>query len=313
MKSIVSIFLFWGCLFCSLFLDFKNTFAQFDQMEHSSIDENKKNLPLFYFKLTKNIELIGYLHYENQDETKITTLDNREVIIPSSEILFREEIEKSKFTNPLEKNPNVPKYFLAQPAFTINKGSQLTSGNSLLMIKYDYGIADNFSIGFSSSILLSPIWVQSKYSYSVNPTNHFSVGGMFGSLTYLDPTFILTSGVVTYTYGNLQTNYSITGGFAKTREFQEIGILNLGFQQFLVKNASLTGEFWFIPKFNVITGGLNIRLYENQNNSIDLGISYFSLKNVPGTKNISIFYPLLSINHLISEIDRKRDRQFRRF
>jgi hypothetical protein len=93
MKSIVSIFLFWGCLFCSLFLDFKNTFAQFDQMEHSSIDENTKNLPLFYFKLTKNRELTGYLHYENQDETKITTLDNREVIIPSSKELAEGLIE----------------------------------------------------------------------------------------------------------------------------------------------------------------------------------------------------------------------------
>jgi hypothetical protein len=170
------------------------------------------------------------------------------------------------------KNPHPSRYFYSPTALPMEKNELYIQSVYFLTAQVQYGITENFSAGITTSFLLSPIAITAKYSMKLDDKNHFAIGGLAGSLSWIDNESYLGLGFASYTYGTAESNITLAAGAAQIMDSDLGYVLNAGAHKRLSKHVSIMGEVWYLPEEELIIGGPFLRMYFNKTSCWDLGI-----------------------------------------
>lgn len=256
-----------------------NIFAQ--TSDTTSI--SKGDTIVYVFTLANKNEVIGTIIKEEPRETTIKSQDGRILIVPSYEILSKKPYSEATKINGkiVFKNPHPSRYFFGTSALPMEKGEFYVNSVVFTTAQLQYGISENFSVGFITSFILSPVAATAKYSIKLNKNNHFALGGMGGTFSWLAPDEYWGLAFATYTIGNSESNISASGGFLKsTLTSNASPLINFGAHKRLSKNISFMGELYYIPELEFTIAGPFIRMYFNKTSCWDLGILFFNVENI---------------------------------
>ncbi len=249
----------------------------FSQINPKTTDNSNPSVTdstIYTFKMNDNSELYGKIVKEDPRETTILLTDGRTVIIPSYLITSKTVANNSTKINGSYtfKNPHPSRYFYSPSALPMEKNELYIQSVYFLTAQVQFGITENFSAGITTSFLLSPVAITAKYSMKIDDKNHFAIGGLAGSFSWIDNETYLGLGFASYTYGTTESNLTVAAGAAQITDSDLGYVLNAGGHKRLSKHVSIMGEVWYLPAEELIIGGPFLRMYFNKTSCWDLGI-----------------------------------------
>lgn len=250
-----------------------NIFAQISDTTSIS----KGDTIVYVFTLANKNEVIGTIIKEEPRETTIKSQDGRILIIPSYEILSKKPISEATKVNGkvVFKNPHPSRYFFGPSALPMERRELYLSSVFFTTVQVQYGISENFSVGFTTSVLISPVALTAKYTIKLDKNNYFALGGMGGTFSWIAPDEYWGVAFATYTIGNSESNISATAGvFQSSLTSSASPLINFGAHKRLSKNISFMGELYYIPELETTIAGPFLRMYFNKSSCWDAGLLF---------------------------------------
>ena len=209
--------------------------------------------------------LIAAILEENEREIYIIKLDGRKFYIPQHHIEKIEPVENSEFSSSgsyLGEEQFSTRYFFSTNGLPIKKGENYAI-ISLSVLDVQFNLDHNLSIGFMTSLVLSPVVGTIKKSWALSEKTHFAVGGLVGGGGMLLSDRRGALPFASLSFGDRTTNMAISAGYGSmwhngdksNRALLSIGAmakinpkLSFIFDSFLIsKDLSGNSETYFNP------------------------------------------------------------------
>lgn len=184
----------------------------------------------------------------------VISMDDREVYfeteelgsfyIPKHEISSIETVEFVQ-QNGIELNKHnryATRYFYSTNGLPLKKGEHYAAAH-YYGPEIHFAVADNFSIGAMTTWIAAPIVGSAKYSISLGKNASLGIGGLAGSLSWLNMDGVGALGYTSLTLGNENANFTVSGGVLGVRDgdFSETAPL-----------ASVAGMVKINPKVSLV-------------------------------------------------------------
>lgn len=214
-------------LFASiLFMSLPNMAIAQEQVKDSSSSQ------LYSIKKNDNTEYIGKILKDDGREVLIETETLGKIYIPKSDIKSMIKIQdKSKIVagEYVVAGPFTTRYCFTTNALPIKKGENYTK-ISVYGPEVHFALTNNFSLGFMSTWIGSPLMLAAKYSFKTkNEKVNYSVGTLMGSSGYLFGfRGFLGLHFANITYGSRQNNITFAGGYTYLKTGRMIEIYEEG-------------------------------------------------------------------------------------
>ncbi len=209
-----------------LFMSLPNIAIAQEQVKDSSSSQ------LYSIKKNDNTEYIGKILKDDGREVLIETETLGKIYIAKSDIKSMIKIQdKSKIVagEYVVEGPFTTRYCFTTNALSIKKGENYTK-ISVYGPEVHFALTDNFSLGFMSTWIGSPLMLAAKYSFKTkNEKVNYSVGTLMGSSGYLFG-FRGFMGLhfANITYGSRKSNITFSGGYTYFKTGRNITIYNEG-------------------------------------------------------------------------------------
>ncbi len=190
------------------------TYAQEEYVDTTNVDDR-----IYYVKTYNGGEFIGTLKVNNSKEVVIITKDRGEVSIPKYQI---EEIRTLESSDISEKGSYIPDQVFASRYFITTNGLPIRKGESYALYNlwgpdFQFGVADNLSVGIITSWVAFPIIGSIKYSIPLDEKNSIGLGLLAGHTVWyagaLNAGGVLPFGTITR--GNRKSNISFSAGYGQ--------------------------------------------------------------------------------------------------
>ena len=208
------------------------------------------------YLVTKNdgTEYIGTIKSKDARELLLVTEEIGEIFIPMHEVKSIKEIEAKDISpnGSIIKSENYPTvYSYTNNAFPVRKGNSYAQWNYLLP-EFNFGVNDNISVSFMTSIVGIPIVGKFKYSIPLTEEQNIyaSVGLWAGTLSWAAPDVYMAYPNAAITFGTPKANLNIGGGlaaFGADSESYTRGIVNFGGMIKVSNKLSLLFETTLAP------------------------------------------------------------------
>lgn len=228
------------------------------------VDSTYTDSTLYIVSTYNGGQFIGYITKHDSRELTLHTSDRGEVTIPKYEIESIKKLTSKDFNRAGSYVPDqifATRYFLTTNALPIEKGESYALYN-LWGPEFQFGVADNFSVGVMTSWIAFPIVFTAKYSIELNEKNSIGIGFLGAhSLWYTGQiNFGAALPFGSYTYGTRKTNISLSAGYAYVYAEGESGnapILSVAGMAYLNKNVTFVFDSFIFPS----VAGSNLSLF----------------------------------------------------
>ena len=153
---------------------------------------------------------IGFIISRDDREILLETETVGRLFIPLHEI---REIRPFSSSSGPGSNLFATRYFLTTNGFSMSKGEKYAMTN-YWGPDINFAVADNFTVGAMTSWLAMPLIGTVKFSFKLSENLHASIGGLFGTLSWVDFGYVGALGYGTITIGNSDYNVNLSGGYA---------------------------------------------------------------------------------------------------
>ncbi len=135
---------------------------------------------LYLFELEDESEYVGELIADTPDNVTIKRMDGSVVNIPAYKVIKRTKIDESQWNQESGEiifgNLHDSRYFFSPSAFALEKGEGYSMNAYSIYWAFQYGVADNFSLGAGASFI-GLTSLQAKYTVpSYNEDFKLAVG-----------------------------------------------------------------------------------------------------------------------------------------
>ncbi|MEI6091572.1 MAG: hypothetical protein WCR42_14045 [bacterium] len=163
-------------------------------------------------KITKNdgAIYIGVILANDEKGVLIETKDLGKILIPKYEIKAIEVYDSKTMTNGTDLYST--RYFISTNGLPIKKGDDYMM-LSPLGAEAHFAVSDNFSLGIMTSWLAVPIIGSAKYSINLGENFNLGLGALVGTASWAGLDGYGFLGYGSLTYGNRQSNISVSGGY----------------------------------------------------------------------------------------------------
>jgi hypothetical protein len=199
----------------------------------------------------------GILLAQGENEITLKTESLGTLNISSSKIKDIKLVEKEQIVNGKYyfKNPHPTRYFFGPTAIPLKKGEGYYQNAYILANSVQMGVTDHFSMGGGIGIPLL-FFITPKVGFKVSENVH--VGGGILAVTTLtsDVPFGIGVGYGSLTIGNMENNFTISGGWGAIKQKNYDNITNKDITSWeLAKKPMITvsGMARLAPKLAVIT------------------------------------------------------------
>lgn len=230
-------------------------------------------------------EFIGEIISQDAKEVLIQTKDKGQVSIPKYQVKEIREIKDGDINTGGVYIPDEvfsTRYFITTNGLPIKKGESYILWN-LWGPDFQFGVADNLSVGVMTSWLAYPLVATAKYSIPVNDKVNIGVGLLAGTSTWGSGSFFfgfaLPFGSVTF--GDRKSNLTFSGGYgAVAFEGESSGrpLVSVSGMSKVGKKVSLVFDSFILPpnSGNGSGGGLlipGIRLQTAEDKAFQFGFA----------------------------------------
>ncbi|MFY0642969.1 MAG: hypothetical protein JXR19_00725 [Bacteroidia bacterium] len=199
-------------------------------------------------------EYVGTIVSKDAREILLRTEEVGDIYIPMHEVKSIKEVKSSDIApnGDIIKSESYPTvYSFTSNAFPIKKGNSYAQWNYLLP-EFNFGVNDNISLSFMTSIIGIPIIGKFKYSIPLTEKENVyaSVGAWAGTLSWAAPDIYMVYPNAALTFGNPNANINIGGGFAAfgaDGESHSRGIVNFGGMAKVSNRLSIIVETTLAP------------------------------------------------------------------
>ena len=156
------------------------------------------------------IEIIGKIITQDAREVLMETDNLGQVIIPKYVIESIEPVGEDEIVE--SGGLFATRYFLTTNAFSIKKGENYVQWN-LFGPDFQFGVADNFTLGIMTSWVGTPIVGTAKYSFKLNEGFYAGVGALVGTGSWAALEY---GGLVPFAFlsaGNRVNNINFSAGY----------------------------------------------------------------------------------------------------
>jgi hypothetical protein len=285
--------------FC-IVLSFSSLVAQSSSPSIPSTTDSSAQV--YVIELINNNTVQGELVSDDGREIGIKTSDRGLIFIPKYEIksMTLAEALPEISNNRVFPNPHPGRYFYSPSGISMKQGDAYYQAIYYLVFQAQYAITDHWSVGATTSIILSPILLNFKYTHDIGTQDklHFVTGMQGGSISAWNSDNSLGVAYAGLTFGNAEHNLTLNGGALYTKyldyqydpatgEGQDVKVretapaISLSFNHRIGPKASLMGEFWYVigNSQNIFVGGPGIRTYSGKKKTIDVAILRASATN----------------------------------
>ena len=202
------------------------------------------------------------------ESVKLKTANGEIFVIKWSEISKILKEEKAAVLTP---NPHYTRYFFAPNAFPLKKKSGYMQSTWLLGWSANYGISDDTSIGFVTTIFGRPFFVTPKIGVKVSDNWHMGGGVLLG---YLGDPLGITYGLSTW--GNIDKNVTVALGWAfGGGDIHQSPMLSVNAMTRISNSWMLMVESWMLTDeasdAHILLYG--VRWHRGGRNSLDAGFA----------------------------------------
>lgn len=160
-------------------------------------------------------EFLGEIVREDEREVVVETKDRGLISIPKYQI---KEMKKVKINELTVDGEYMPEQVFATRYFFTTNGLPINEGESYVLYNwfgpdFQFGVADNVSLGVITSWLASPIVGSVKYSSQINDNTSFGIGTLLGTGSWISMDFGLALPFASFTLGDRRSNITFSGGY----------------------------------------------------------------------------------------------------
>ena len=249
----------------------------------------------YIFEFRDGTTIIGTFLYNKDGNIWIKDLSNNEVYLPSVMVSQIHKANEKNIVNDEYWFPNLhdTRYFFSPTAHSLDKGEGYYGHSYWLLWQMQYGISDDLSFGFGTTLIGLPTSLNIKYCKELRKNlnsafGYFWVGDLFNILGGNENSFVnLPYSVLTT--GSKENNFSVGVGYnlqgISNGNIDAIDrlALNLGGVTRATRRFSLVFEAWLLNIGSdkpVALGGPGVRYYRK--------INRVSSRNGAGAKTFDI-------------------------
>ena len=245
----------------------------------------------YIFEFRDGTTIIGTYEYKKDGNIWIKNSSNEDVYLPQVMVAQIHEANDKNIVDDEYWFPNLhdTRYFFSPSAYGLEEGEGYFGHSYWLLWQMQYGLSDNVSFGFGTTVFGIPTSLNVKYSHEIKENlntafGYFWVGDLFNFLGE-DDNSLLHLPYTVLTTGSKENNLSIGIGYnlqnLSSGEQDAIDrlALNIGGVTRTSRRFSLLFEAWFLDMGNeepTILGGPGLRYYRK--------INRVSAKNGAGAK-----------------------------
>jgi len=249
----------------------------------------------YIFEFRDGTTIIGTYLYSKDGNIWIKDLLNDEVYLPKVMVAKVNEANENNIVNGEYWFPNLhdTRYFFSPSAYGLEEGEGYYGHSYWLLWQMQYGISDDLSVGFGTTLIGLPTSLNVKYCQEIKKNlnaalGYFWVGDLF-NVTGGDENSFVNLPYTVLTTGSKEKNLSIGFGY----NLQEISngdidaidrlALNVGGVTRTSRRFSLVFEAWLLNIGSdepIALGGPGVRYYRK--------INRVSAKNGAGAKTFDI-------------------------
>ena len=249
----------------------------------------------YIFEFRDGTTIIGTYLYNKEGNIWIKDLLNDLVYLPKVMVAQVHEANENNIVNGEYWFPNLheTRYFFSPSAFGLEKGEGYFGHSYFFLWQMQYGISEDFSIGFGTSFAGFPTTLNVKYVHEIQKNlntafGYFWVGDLFNFIGD-DQSSLINLPYTVLTTGNKENNLSIGFGY-NLHKFSSGDMdaidrlaLNIGGITRTSRRFSLVIEAWLVNIGNdepIAWGGPGVRYYRK--------INRVSAKNGAGAKTFDV-------------------------
>ncbi len=304
--------------FCTLIACVLVMTSAFAQTTDSTITNTEQPVE-YVIELINNNIIQGVVVSDDGREIGIKTTDRGLVFIPKYEIKTMTLAADLPVIlgNKVYSNPHPGRYFYSPSGLSMKQGDAYVQAIYYVVYQAQYAITDHWSIGATTSIILSPILLNFKYTHELGTKEnlHFVTGLQGGTISPWNSDDLLGVAYAGLTFGNPEHNLTLNAGSLRMRSMtqewngntnkmddvivrQNSPALSISVNQRISSTACLMAEFWYVIGDNndIFVGGPGIRTYRGKKNTIDVAVLAASVSG-----NMSGLIPLVSWTQRIME------------
>tara|TARA_Y100000748_G_C15391518_1_gene447715 strand:+ start:1 stop:951 length:951 start_codon:yes stop_codon:yes gene_type:complete len=218
---------------------------------------------LYLFELEDESEYVGELIADTPDNVTIKRMDGSVVNIPAYKVIKRTKIDESQWDQESGEiifgNLHDSRYFFSPSAFALEKGEGYSMNAYSIYWAFQYGVADNFSLGAGASFI-GLTSLQAKYTVPSNTKDfNFAVGWFWVGFPLLDENkSIINIPFAVSTWGDKEKNISLGFGLNIEADKNPL-VLNIGGTNRMSRSTALVFELW---GFNYTSYSYNDDVYD---------------------------------------------------
>lgn len=274
-------------LFCFVFLlSFSNVIAQ-------TIPDSLKDNSRVKIILENKIEKSGFLIHDNHEEVKIWSENFGFLKIQKlqiKEIIFLNEdynINKNKLDT--NETDYIHHNAITNSGFAPKKGDFYIRAPYYLNASADYGVSDNFTVGFGAFYFVA-VNLNLRYSFKFSEKSRLSLA--IGSYyTYFGGGYSNSSSLFSakalYSYGTPEKNFTFGGTFLTNFQRIETAIVHFSSIHKISQRTYFLSDISFAPDLRSLGADLNyigigffgIRIKTRKDNRLDLGFANIVLES----------------------------------
>lgn len=268
-------------LFCIVFiLSFSNVIAQ-------TIPDSLKDNSRVKIILENKIEKSGFLIHDNDQEVKIWSenfgflkiqkIQIKEIIFLNDDYYVNKNKLDTNDTNYIHHNA------ITNSAFAPKKGEFYIRSPYYLNASADYGITDNFTVGFGAFYFIA-VNLNLRYSFKFSEKSRLAlaVGSYY---TYIGGSYSSSSSLFSvralYSYGTAEKNFTFGGTFLTNFQRIEMAIAHFSSITKISKRTYFLSDISFAPDLRSLgadlsyigVGFIGIRIKTRKDNRLDIGFA----------------------------------------
>ena len=180
-------------------------------------DTTKVTTEPVYFRIIKTdkTEVIAEILKEDEREIYVRTKDGRTFYIPQHMIKKVEEVKSSDFNargKYVGEDRFATRYFITTNGLPVKKGEHYIQWN-IFGPDFQFGVAENLSLGIMSSWLGTPLIGSIKWSTKLGERSQLGIGGLLGTGSWLAPDYGGALPFASLSFGDRSKNIAFSGGY----------------------------------------------------------------------------------------------------
>ena len=170
---------------------------------------------IYFEMIVKNNWFHTHTTLDKIAEYKYDAIDKLLVIFKSGSSYIEKILTYNKY---FDRNIYSNRYLFAPSAFAMQEGLFSYSNITFGLHDFQYGLSDNFSFGFGTTIFFLPIYFMPVYTIPINEKSSFAIGDMLMVSPYSELSFFGNLFYGMYTKRSTENNFSIGLGLWTTTE-----------------------------------------------------------------------------------------------